>query len=270
MTDPQPQFLEVGRGEARRRIFYRAQAGDPAKGPGIVWLGGLKSDMIATKASALADWARGAERPFLRFDYSGHGVSERVFQDCTIGDWLEDSLAVLQHACTGPQILVGSSMGGWLTLLAMRQLRTEKPNLPYSVSGAVLIAPAWDMTQTLIWERISEESRRAIEDEGFYNWPSDYGDDPYIISVRLIEEGRDHLFGDKPFDPGAPVRIIQGMQDPDVPYAHVIKLVDLIASDDVTLTLVKDGEHRMSRPQDLELLFREIMVLCDAVGTGQT
>lgn len=269
MTDPQPQFLEVGQGEARRRIFYRTQEGDPAKGPGIVWLGGLKSEMTATKASALADWAHGSKRSFSRFDYSGHGVSDRAFQDCTIGDWLEDSLAILLHVCSGPQILVGSSMGGWLTLLAMRQLMSEKPDLPYSVSGAVLIAPAWDMTQTLIWERIGEAPRRALEEQGFYNWPSDYDDDPYIISARLIEEGRDHLFEDKPFDPGAPVRIIQGMQDPDVPHTHAIKLVDLIARDDVTLTLVKDGEHRMSRPQDLELLFREISVLSDAVGTGQ-
>ena len=143
MTDPQPQFLEVGQGEARRRIFYRTEEVYPVEGPGIVWLGGLKSEMTATKASALADWARGAKRSFSRFDYSGHGVSDRAFQDCTIGDWLEDTLAILQHICSGPQILVGSSMGGWLTLLAMRQLMSEKPDLPYSVSGAVLIAPAW-------------------------------------------------------------------------------------------------------------------------------
>ncbi len=264
MTDQQPQFLEVGEGERRRRIAYLRETDDRANGPGVVWFGGLKSDMFATKATALADWAQAKARPYLRFDYSGHGRSERAFEDCTIGDWLGESLAVLAHNCQGPQILVGSSMGGWLTLLAMRHLAHDKPKLPYSVAGAVLIAPAWDMTETLMWQRFSVEARRAVEEDGAYHRPSAYGDDPYIISAKLIEEGRQHLFKDQPFDPGAPIRIIQGMRDPDVPHEHVLGLMDHIERDDVTLTLVKDGEHRMSRPQDLELLLREIEVLSEA------
>ena len=181
-----------------------------------------------------------------------------------MGDWLEEGLATLEHACRGPQILVGSSMGGWAALLAMRALARDKPALPYSIAGAVLIAPAWDMTETLMWERFSGEARRAIEQEGAYHRPSAYGDDPYVISRALIEEGRDHLFKGQPFDPGAPIRIIQGMRDPDVPHEHVLELIDLLDRDDVTLTLVKDGEHRMSRPQDLALLIREIEVLWEA------
>jgi len=264
MTDRQPQFLEVGAGEASRRIAYLCDPGDSANGPGVVWFGGLKSDMAATKATALSDWAQRNARPYLRFDYSGHGRSERAFEDCTIGEWLEESLAILSHACKGPQILVGSSMGGWLTLLAMRHITREKPTLPYSVAGAVLIAPAWDMTETLMWDRFNAEARRAVEEDGAYHRPSAYGDDPYIISAKFIEEGRDHLFKGQSFDPGAPVRIIQGMRDPDVPHDHVLGLIELLARDDVTMTLVKDGEHRMSRPQDLALLMREIEVVTDA------
>jgi len=264
MTDPQPQFLEVEGETGSRRIAYLETPGDPASGPGVVWFGGLKSDMVSTKANALADWAGANARPYLRFDYSGHGASERAFEDCAMGDWLEESLAVLAHVCRGPQILVGSSMGGWLVLLVMRALAQQKPSLPYSLAGAVLIAPAWDMTQSLMWDRFSDEARRAIDEEGAYRRPSAYGDDPYVISRRLIEEGRAHLFAGKPFDPGAPLRVIQGMADPDVPYGHALALMDVIARDDVTLTLVKDGEHRMSRPQDLALLIHEIGVLSEA------
>ena len=268
MSDPQPQFIEVGEGEVRRRIAYLAQAGDRANGPGVVWFGGLKSDMFATKASALSRWAEERRRPYLRFDYSGHGASDRAFEDCTVGEWLEDSLAVLAHTCRGEQILVGSSMGGWLTLLAMRQLARTSSDLPYAIAGAVLIAPAWDMTESLMWERFKPEARRAIETEGAYHRPSAYGDDPYIISARLIEEGRNHLFKGQPFDPGAPVHIIQGMRDPDVPYEHVMGLIELVERDDVTLTLVKDGEHRMSRPQDLALLLREIELVSQSKGVS--
>ena len=263
MTDAEPQFLEVGDGDVRR-IAYLADRGEARRAPGIVWLGGLKSDMTGTKASALAAWARQTRISYLRFDYSGHGQSSGVFEESTTGQWLQDSLAILDHACQGPQILVGSSLGGWIALLVMRALAGGKPAHPFTIAGAVLIAPAWDMTETLMWQRFSEETRRTIKEEGTYHRPSAYGDAPYVISKALIEEGRRHLMKGKHFDPGAPVRIIQGMADPDVPFEHVLGLFDVITRGDVTLTLVKDGKHSMSRPQDLDLLIREIEILWEA------
>lgn len=258
MTGDKPQFLQVGEGPARRRIAYLKAPG--GAGPGLVWLSGLKSDMASTKASMLAQWAGKTHRPMLRFDFSGHGLSEGDFADGTIGRWLEETLAVLAAAAAGPQVLIGSSMGGWMALLVLRALRrTPIPGI--AVAAAVLIAPAWDMTETLMWDVFPSAARQAIEREGVYHRPSEYGE-PYPITRNLIEEGRAHLLKDRAFDPGCPVHILHGMRDPDVPWRHSLPLVELLTGDDVRLTLVKDGEHRLSRPQDLALLIGAVEALC--------
>jgi len=268
MTDAQPQFLNVGGGQDERRIAFLSSPGAPHMVPGLVWLPGLKSDMVSTKASFVADWALKTGRPFLRFDYSGHGQSDGDFEGGTMGSWLEEALAVLDRAALGPQILIGSSMGGWVALMILQSMRDQGRRIANHVCGAVLIAPAWNMTQELIWERFSDEARETIEREGVYHWPSDYGDEPYAITKVFIEEGRNHLLDPTGFDPGCPVRIIQGQRDPDVPWQHSLALVDLLTSDDVALSLVKDGEHRLSRPEDLGLMIREIEALWEQARKG--
>jgi len=268
MTDAEPQFLTVGEGADERRIAYLESPGAPHMVPGLLWLPGLKSDMISTKASYLAEWALKTGRPFLRFDYSGHGQSDGEFEECTMGRWLEDALAVLERQATGPQVLIGSSMGGWIALMILQKLRDQGRKISNHVCGAVLIAPAWNMTQDLMWERFDEKARKTIEEEGVYRWPSEYDDQPYAITKALIEEGRKHLLDPTGLDPGCPVRIIQGQRDADVPWQHGLALVDLLTSDDVTLTLVKDAGHRLSRPQDLELIIREAEVLWEQARKG--
>lgn len=227
---------------------------------GVMWLSGFLSDMASTKASVLADWARTQDRPAVRFDYSAHGESDGDILQATIGGWLEESLAVYRQLVSWPCVLVGSSMGGWLALLLLRALAREKAAAP--VAGAVLIAPAWDMTQALMWEEFPPEARQAVEREGVFHKPSLYGD-PYPITKRLIEEGRQHLIKDAPFDPGCPMRIVHGRLDPDVSWQHSLPLIDLLQTPDVHLTLIKDGEHRLSRPQDLALLLRQVEALCE-------
>lgn len=235
-----------------------------AEGPqdgraGVMWLSGFLSDMASTKASVLADWAKAEGRPCVRFDYSAHGASGGDILEATIGGWLEESLMVYRHYVSWPCVLVGSSMGGWLALLLMRALAQTKDAAP--VAGAVLIAPAWDMTETLMWDEFPPEARETLERDGVFYRPSLY-DDPYPITKQLIEEGRTHLLKGAGFDPGCPVRILHGMKDPDVPWRHSLPLVDLLQADDVHLTLVKDAEHRLSRPQDLALLLRMAETLC--------
>lgn len=245
------QFLDVAsRGRPSRRIAYIVASGAGDAQPGLVWLSGFKSDMVSTKASRVAAWAREWSAPCLRFDYSGHGQSSGPIEDFTIGDWLADSLACFERFTRGPQILIGSSMGGWLALLVARALarRGEGGRL----KAIVLIAPAWDMTEELMWKQFTPEAKAALERDGVYYRPSDYGE-PYALTRALIEEGRDHLIGGG-MDPGCPVRIVQGLRDPDVPWEHALKLADLLRSEDVRLTLIKDGEHRLSREEDLMVL----------------
>jgi pimeloyl-ACP methyl ester carboxylesterase len=246
------QFLDVSAdGRPPRRIAYLTAARSRPGAPGLVWLSGFKSDMISTKASALAGWAEGWGAPYLRFDYGGHGQSDGRVEDFTIGDWLRDSLVAFDKLTAGAQILIGSSMGGWLALLLARELiaRGEGERL----RAMVLIAPAWDMTEALMWAQFTDEAKAALERDGVVYRPSEYGE-PYPLTRALIEEGRQHLIGGSGFDPGCPVRIIQGLRDPDVPWQHALKLVELLGSEDVRLTLVKDAEHRLSRDQDLALL----------------
>jgi pimeloyl-ACP methyl ester carboxylesterase len=255
MNDNSLKFLHIGDGAARRGIAVRAQAGTA---PGLFWLGGYKSDMKGTKAAALADWAAQAGRACVRFDYSGHGESEGAFTDGTIGRWLADSLAVFDACCAGPQILIGSSMGGWLALLLTRALKRRGQDGAASIAGMVLIAPAVDFTEELMWKRFSPEIKRELEQTGVWARPSQYSPEPYLVTRQLIEEGRKHLLLGGLIETGCPVRILQGVEDPDVPWQHAVELTSRLASDDVVLTLVKDGDHRLSRPEDIERLIQAV------------
>jgi pimeloyl-ACP methyl ester carboxylesterase len=226
--------------------------------PGVLWLGGFKSDMNGTKALALDSWAAAHGRACIRFDYSGHGESGGAFTDGTIGRWLEESVAVFAQLCRGPQVLVGSSMGGWLALLLVRELQRGTVQADASISGLVLIAPAVDFTEELMWKRFPAAIRREIERTGQWMRPSQYSEDPYPITRQLIEEGRNHLLLGGLIETGCPVRVLQGVQDPDVPWDHTVELVSRFARDDVVLTLVKDGDHRLSRPEDIERLLAAV------------
>lgn len=258
MTDAIPEavldHIEVGEGPSRRRIAVRHRAG---KGPGLVWLGGFKSDMQGGKAVALDGWARDHGRAVVRFDYSGHGESGGDFADGTIGSWLADSVAVFERFCDGPQVLIGSSMGGWMALLLAREIRKRQEKqqaegFKGSLAGLVLIAPAPDFTEELMWKNFSAAVKQEIETKGFWLRPSEYGDgSPYPITRNLIEEGRNHLVLGSAIDLGCPVRILQGAQDPDVPWQHAFALTHRLPADDVVLTMIQDGDHRLSRPQDI-------------------
>lgn len=259
MTDAIPdaalEFIDVGEGPSARKIAVRRR---PGKGPGLVWLGGFKSDMLGGKAVALDAFAHAHGRAVVRFDYSGHGESGGDFADGTIGSWLADSVAVVERFCDGPQILIGSSMGGWMALLLAREIRKqqekqhEKQQAKASLAGLVLIAPAPDFTEELMWKKFSAEVKKEIETKGFWLRPSEYGDgSPYPITRNLIEEGRNHLVLGSAIDLGCPVRILQGAQDPDVPWQHAFALTHRLPADDVVLTLIQDGDHRLSRPQDI-------------------
>ncbi len=256
-----PQFLVVGEGEARRRIaFLRrcARGGNPAR-TGLVWLGGFMSDMRSTKATFLDNWAARQGRGFLRFDYSGHGLSEGRFEAGTIGLWLEETLAIIRAASEGPQILIGSSMGGWLALLCARAFAQTGETA--RLHGLVLISPAVDFTEKLIFERLPPEARQQLEKEGVWMRASAYAATPYPITRRLIEEGRRHLILGETIRTHCPVHILQGMRDEDVPWQHAMTLVEHLAGDPVTLTLIKDGDHRLSREEDLERLQQAITAL---------
>jgi len=249
MSESVLRSIDVGSGPAARRIAVRVRDG---AAPGLFWLGGFKSDMKGTKAEALDCWAGDHGRSCIRFDYSGHGESGGDFIDGTIGRWLEDSIAVFEGFAKGPQVLVGSSMGGWLALLLVQALKER--NTAGSVAGLVLIAPAVDFTEELMWKSFSPEVKRQIETEGSWQRPSQYAESAYPITRGLIEDGRKHLLLGGLIETGCPVRILQGVQDPDVPWQHAVELSSRLARDDVVLTLVKDGDHRLSRAEDIERL----------------
>ncbi len=236
-----------------RTIAVRAREG---KSPGLFWLGGFKSDMKGTKAEALDSWAQAQGRACVRFDYSGHGESGGDFTEGCITRWLEESIAVYARFAQGPQVIVGSSMGGWLALLLARELRKRKGTAP--TAGMVLIAPAVDFTEELMWKHFSAATRREIEDKGVWMRPSEYSEGPYPITRGLIEDGRKHLLLGGLIETGCPVHILQGVQDPDVPWRHAVELVARFARDDVVLTLIKDGDHRLSRPEDIERLIAAV------------
>jgi pimeloyl-ACP methyl ester carboxylesterase len=246
-----PQSVTIGQGADARRIAVLFREG---RGPQVIWLGGFKSDMRSTKVAALDAWAEGAGRAFLRFDYSGHGESAGAFEDGTISRWLEEALGVIERFGSPRPVLVGSSMGGWIALLAARRLAGSA----LAPSGIVLIAPAVDMTERLMWERFPEEIRKSIGETGVYYRPSAYAEDPYAITRALIEDGRKHLLFGQPIETGCPVHILQGMLDPDVPWSHAMQLVEHLPGDSVSLTLIKDGDHRLSRDEDLERLIAAV------------
>ena len=246
--------LDVGTGSTARSITVRQREG---AAPGLFWLGGFKSDMGGTKAVALDDWAAAQGRACIRFDYSGHGESGGEFVDGTIGRWLEESLAVYSAFATGPQVVIGSSMGGWLALLLTRALK-RNAKLKAPVAGLVLIAPAVDFTEELMWKQFLPEVKRQIEQTGAWQRPSQYSEAPYPITKALIEEGRNHLLLGGLIETGCPVRILQGVKDEDVPWQHAVELTSRLAHDDVVLTLVKDGDHRLSRPEDIERLIAAV------------
>ncbi|MBB5053418.1 pimeloyl-ACP methyl ester carboxylesterase [Afipia massiliensis] len=252
-------FIEVGDNGAKRRIAVRKRGGDA---PGVFWLGGFNSDMKGTKAQALDEWAAAQRRACVRFDYSGHGESSGSFADGTIGQWHEESLKVFDTFCEGPQIVVGSSMGGWMALLLARAL-AKRPASRATLKGLVLIAPAPDFTEDLMWKGFSQEIRDEIMTKGVWHRPSDYGE-AYPITRNLIEEGRNHLLLGGTIDVGCPVRILQGAQDPDVPWRHAFALTHCLPSDDVVLTLVQDGDHRLSRPQDIARMLGAVSELAAA------
>jgi pimeloyl-ACP methyl ester carboxylesterase len=244
--EQEPVFIEVGTGEGARRIAVRARGG---RAPGLFWLGGFNSDMRGTKALALDAWAAEHGRASVRFDYSGHGESGGNLADGTIGRWLEESATVFRRFCEGPQVVIGSSMGGWMALLLARELAKGEAGRA-SLAGLVLMAPAPDFTEALMWNGFSPEVRDEIMTKGVWHRPSQYGE-PYPITRALIEEGRNHLLLGSKIEVGCPVRILQGAQDPDVPWQHAFALAHRLPSDDVVLTMIQDGDHRLSRPQDI-------------------
>jgi pimeloyl-ACP methyl ester carboxylesterase len=259
VTDAKLQFLTVGEGDSARRLAVLAEAGN---GPAIVWLGGFRSDMRATKAEALAAWARREGRAFLRFDYSGHGESGGRFEDGTITQWREDAAAVIAAFAGERPVLVGSSMGGWIALLLAHHRR-----IAGGQRALVLIAPATDFTESLMWPAFPQEIRDRILQEGQWLRPSAYSPEPYPITRALIEDGRSNRLLEGPVLPGCPVHILQGMMDPDVPHGHALKLIEHLPADGVALTLIKDGDHRLSRESDIALLVATVARACqDATG----
>jgi pimeloyl-ACP methyl ester carboxylesterase len=221
-------------------------------GPTVVWLGGFRSDMTGTKAEALADWAQAKGRAYLRFDYLGHGESSGDFEaKGTISRWREDALAVLDDLVDGRVILVGSSMGGWISCLAAMAR-------PQRLAAMVLVAPAPDFTEKLMAPEIPPQGRADLAAHGVWLRPSEYGD-PYPITRGLLEDGaRWSILGSEPVPIEVPVRILQGGADPDVPWRHALELAQALSSEDVTFTLIKDGDHRLSRPQDIARLIAAV------------
>jgi pimeloyl-ACP methyl ester carboxylesterase len=225
------------------RLAYCAT---PGAAPGIVFLGGFGSDMTGTKATALEQAAIQRGQAFLRLDYRGHGQSQGRFVDGTIGDWFGDALAIFDAATAGPQILVGSSMGGWMALLLAR----ARPDRAKAIVG---IAAAPDFTTRLMSEELTDEQRETLLRDKVLYRPSDYGD-PMPITLRLVEDGNNHLLLDRPVPFAGPVRLLHGQRDPDVPWQIALKVAAAMESNDVRVILVKDGDHRLSRPQDIALI----------------
>ncbi len=237
-------------------IAYHKTAGDKTgkRAPGLIFLGGFTSDMTGTKALALETHAQAVGQDFLRFDYLGHGASSGRFEDGTIGRWAEDAVAVLDALTEGPQILIGSSMGGWIMLLAALAR-------PERVAGLVGVAAAPDFTETLMWQGFSPEIRATMARDGVTYQPSEYGTEPYAITMELIVEGRNHLVMDAPIPISCPVRLIHGTADPDVPWRLSLDLMDRLASNGVEVTLVKGAGHRLSEPEDLTRLTATVAAL---------
>lgn len=248
---PEPDFL-VRPGQ--ERIAYHRSRG---VSPGVVFCGGFMSDMTGTKATVLEAFCRDNGRAYVRFDYQGHGQSGGQFEDGTISRWRDDALAVIDRLTEGPQLLIGSSMGGWISLLSALA-RPEK------IVGLVLLAPAPDFTAEMLHQEFSPAQRRELLEHGRLERPTEYGDAPYVITRTLIEDGnRNLLLQGPPIELNCPVRIIQGMRDSDVHWRRALRLIDALAGPDTTLTLVKTGDHRLSEPEDIERLCVTVAQLWD-------
>ncbi|OHV73096.1 carboxylesterase [Ensifer sp. LCM 4579] len=252
--------IEVGKDAAARMIALRIFRAKPASTlPALVWLGGYRSDMTGTKAVEVECHARAIGTDCIRFDYSGHGASGGPFRDGTISRWLEESLAVVDHAASGRVILIGSSMGAWIALRLVEELRRRGEG--ERVAGLVLIAPAPDFTAELIEPNLTEAEKASLAAKGYFEEPSDYSPEPNIFTRALIEDGRDNRVMTGPIETGCPVHILQGMCDPDVPYTHALRLIEHMPSDDVVMTLIRDGDHRLSREEDIARLKQAIDAL---------
>jgi alpha-beta hydrolase superfamily lysophospholipase len=259
-ADPAPEFINAEDGIPL--AYVATPAARAGAGPGVVFLGGFMSDMTGQKATVLEDWARATGRAFLRLDYSGHGMSGGAFRNGTIGRWLSDAVTVIRHASAtvsglgGDLVLVGSSMGGWIAVLAAMEIVGQK------VAGIVTIAAAADFTDDLLPMRLGPDTLATIEAEGVFEAPSQYSDQPYVITRDLLEDGRNHLVLSGPIALDIPARLIHGTADPDVPWTQSKKLMGALTSRDVELILVKDGDHRLSEPHDLDRLIRVVERLC--------
>ena len=247
-----PEFLARDDGE---RLAYRRLEG---RAPGVVWLGGFRSDMEGTKAESLHGWSDRMGQAYLRFDYFGHGRSSGDFVKGTISRWRDDALAAFDGLSEGPQVLVGSSMGAWIAALVAKAR-------PERIAGMVLIAPAADFTHELMWQRMSPYVQQTLMREGVWQNQSDNPEESYPITRALIEDGRKNLVLAERLTFPFPVRILQGMTDAEVPWQHAVKLAENIQGD-VALTLVKSGDHRLSRPEDLKLLERTLDGLIEDIS----
>jgi pimeloyl-ACP methyl ester carboxylesterase len=237
--------------EAGGHIAYRRRDGVE---PGLFFLGGFRSDMNGTKASALDDFAAATGRAYTRFDYRGHGASSGRFEDLALGDWISDALAVLDHVAEGPQILIGSSMGAWVALrVALQPARR--------VAGLVTMAAAPDFTEELIWARLDEGQRARMRKEGRLERPSAYAPEPDILTLRLVDEGRRHLLLGGPIPLSCPARLVHGTADADVPWAYSLRLLERLESPDARLTLIKDADHRLSEPPQIEAMLSAVAEL---------
>ena len=238
-------------------IAYRRLDGSE---PGVMFMGGFRSDMTGTKAMTLEAACRAAGRAFVRFDYSGHGQSSGDFLDGTIGGWRDEAVAVLDEAARGRQVLVGSSMGGWIMLLAALAR-------PERIAGLVGIAAAPDFTEDLMWNRYGEDMREELKAKGVIHVPSDYDDEDYPIAYRLIEEGRRHLLLRRPIPVHCPIRLLHGKRDVDVPWMTASRIAEQVLSEDVRVFLVPDGDHRLAREQDLARIWALVDELCASAGS---
>ena len=257
-----PDFLSVGQGPEQRRIAMLVKPALPGNdAPALLWLGGYRSDMTGTKAVEMEALASRIGCQSIRFDYSGHGQSGGAFKDGTISRWLEEAQAVLAHHAPQRVVLVGSSMGGWIALRLVQEMRKAGGTV---AAGMVLIAPAPDFTADLIEPHLTETERRSLEERGYFEEHSEYSSDPNIFTRALIEDGRRNRVLSGLIETRCPVHILQGMKDADVPYQHALKLVEHLPADDVVLTLIRDGDHRLSRPQDLARLTAAIVSVLSA------
>lgn len=251
------EMITVGSGENERPIAMRLRKSKkPASQATVLWLSGYRSDMGGSKAVEVDALAERLGLGCIRFDYSGHGASGGDFMDGTISRWLEEAVAVLDHVGPKRLVIVGSSMGGWIALRLIQVLRARKRSP--SLLGLVLIAPAPDFTSDLIEPNLTANEREALAEKGYFEEPSAYSPVPNIYTRKLIEDGRTNQVLSGMIETGCPVHILQGMEDKDVPHAHAMKLVEHLPSDDVVLSLIRDGDHRLSRPQDLERMLAAI------------